>query len=151
MLLTTHVTKSTAQYAVNSSSRAVPCKASKAGAAARCRSRVVLTRSSEIKIEAAAVDVAIQVPDTSVPTATADISDLEEFAWNRAQTKISIFSAQQYVENYLTPPFKAGGYVNLNFIDVSASVGASCWAAHVSSSCWSILQLCILWACSCRC
>lgn len=37
----------------------------------------------------------------------------------RAQTKVSIFSAQQYVENYLAPPFRAAGYANLNFIDVS--------------------------------
>jgi hypothetical protein len=30
-----------------------------------------------------------------------------------------VFSAQQYVENYLKPPFEEAGYANLNFIDVS--------------------------------
>jgi hypothetical protein len=101
----------------------------------------VLTRSSETKIEAAAA--ATHIPDASVATSTSDVSDLEEFAWNRAQTKISIFSAQQYVENYLAPPFKAAGYVNLNFIDVSTGAGqvsgqklhASTAVAGASCSC----------------
>lgn len=105
----------------NSSTRAVPCKPSTATAAvARCPNRrAVLARDSESKFEAVAVDIAVQVPDVSEATSTADVSDLEDYAWSRAQTKISIFSAQQYVENYLAPPFKAKGYANLNFIDVS--------------------------------
>lgn len=51
---------------------------------------------------------------------------MEEFAWSRAQTRISIFSAQQYVANYLTPPFQAAGYLNLNFIDVSVNCALRC-------------------------
>lgn len=80
---------------------------------------------------------------------TSDISDLEEFAWNRAQTKISIFSAQQYVENYLTPPFQAAGYVNLNFIDVSASAeqGARCSSrCEIAGGCKQLLGV---WVCFC--
>lgn len=60
------------------------------------------------------------MPDTLAGAAAASGSrDWEEFAWSRAQTRISIFSAQQYVANYLTPPFQEAGYLNLNFIDVS--------------------------------
>lgn len=50
---------------------------------------------------------------------TSAITDMEEYAWKKAQTRVTIFSAQQYVENYLSPPFKAAGYDNLNFVDVS--------------------------------
>jgi hypothetical protein len=109
----------------------------------------VLTRSSETKIEAAAVDAATQIPDASVATSTSEASDLEEFAWNRAQTKISIFSAQQYVENYLAPPFKAAGYANLNFIGVSASAGQVTGQLCIFFR--SLLQLCILSPCWCSC
>lgn len=53
------------------------------------------------------------------PVTPGSVSDVEDYIWNRAQTKITIFSAQQYVANYLKPPFEAAGYVNLNFVDVS--------------------------------
>lgn len=83
-------------------------------APARCK--LLLPHASDVKAEAVATE---SVLDLVTEAAATSGSDLEEFAWSRAQTRISIFSAQQYVENYLTPPFHAAGYLNLNFIDVS--------------------------------
>lgn len=91
-------------------------------ASARCK--LLLTHSSDTKVEAVSTE---SVPDlvTEAAAAASVTKDLEEFAWSRAQTRISIFSAQQYVANYLTPPFQAAGYLNLNFIDARLDISTA--------------------------
>lgn len=61
------------------------------------------------------------------PATPGSVSDVEDYIWSRAQTKITIFSAQQYVANYLKPPFEQAGYVNLNFVDVSKHSSKYVW------------------------
>lgn len=79
----------------------------------------MLSRAEGIDVEAIAVDVTaavVTVPAGSVPV-SGSVSDVEESVWQKAQTRITVFSAQQYVENYLAPPFHEAGFENLHFID----------------------------------
>lgn len=65
-----------------------------------------------------------------------------------------MFSAQQYVENYLKPPFEEAGYANLNFIDVSLcglcrsavppgpkQAGSTPPPTHTHSPCWLHIEV----------
>jgi len=88
----------------------------------------VLSRAEGIDVEAIAVDVTaavVTVPAGSVPV-SGSVSDVEESVWQKAQTRITVFSAQQYVENYLAPPFHEAGFENLHFIDVSERLDTPC-------------------------
>lgn len=44
--------------------------------------------------------------------------DMEEEVWRKASAAITVFSAQQYVQNYLTQPLHDAGFTNLHFVEV---------------------------------